>query len=140
MALLEALPAADLAKARGMFGLPESEKLVSFYQCSVRAERNAIKEEHAHVGEMYTTQEDLHPPPPCPYPCTALTTSHPCVCARARAICRYVFEKHVCFDLKVFAFHKQLAVESREIEALLKADEKASSNTIDMQLKVRGPP
>ena len=31
------LPAADIAKARGMFGLPADEKLVGFYQCSVRA-------------------------------------------------------------------------------------------------------
>lgn len=59
------LPAADIAKARGMFALKADEKLVGFYQCSVRAERNAVKDEHAHVGEMY------------------------------------VFEKHVCFDLKV---------------------------------------
>ena len=92
------LPAADIAKARGMFGLPADEKLVSFYQCSVRAEKNAIKEEHAHVGEMY------------------------------------IFDKHVCFDLKVFAFHKQLEIESREIQSLLKSDDKGSK-TIELQLK-----
>ena len=73
-----------MAKVRGMFGLDKEEKLVSFYQCSVRAEKNAIKDEHAHVGEIY------------------------------------VFSQHVCFDLKVFAFHKQLVIESREIQALLK--------------------
>ena len=66
------LPAADIAKARGMFGLGSDEKLISFYQCSVRAEKNAIREEHAHVGEVY------------------------------------IFSKHLCFDLKVFAFHKQM--------------------------------
>ena len=36
----------------------------------------------------------------------------------------YIFEKHVCFDLKVFAFHKQLVVESHTIQALLKTDDK----------------
>lgn len=66
------LPAADIAKARGMFGLAPDEKLISLYQCSVRSEKNAIKEEHAHVGEVY------------------------------------IFTKHLCFDLKVFAFHKQM--------------------------------
>ena len=40
-----------------------------------RAEKNAIKDEHAHVGEVY------------------------------------IFGKYICFDLKVFAFHKQLVIE-----------------------------
>ena len=52
----------------------------------MRAEKNALKDEHAHVGEMY------------------------------------VFAKHVCFDLKVFAFHKQLVIESKDIQSLLKSD------------------
>jgi len=91
------LPAADISKARTMFGLPADEKLMSFYQCSVRAEKNAIKEEHAHVGEAY------------------------------------IFSKHICFDLKVFAFHKQQVVECKDIISLLKVDKHA--NTVDMQLK-----
>ena len=55
-----------------MFGISTDEKLISLYGCSVRSEKNAIKEEHAHVGEVY------------------------------------IFSKHLCFDLKVFAFHKQM--------------------------------
>ena len=92
------LPAADLAKARGMFGLPSDEKLVSFYQCSVRAEKNAVKDEHAHVGEVY------------------------------------IFGKFICFDLKVFAFHKQLVIESKDIQSLLKSSS-SSKNMIELQLK-----
>lgn len=88
------LPAADLAKARGMFGLPSDEKLLSFYQCSVRAEKNAIKDEHAHVGEVY------------------------------------IFAKYICFDLKVFAFHKQLLIESKEIQSLLKTGTSAESKMV----------
>jgi len=91
------LPAADIAKARGMFGLQSDEKLISLYGCSVRSEKNAIKEEHAHVGEVY------------------------------------IFTKHLCFDLKVFAFHKQMVIESKDIVALLKSN--TSNKTIDVQLK-----
>jgi len=94
----QTLPAADIAKARSMFELDKNEKLISFYQGSVRAEKNAIKDEHAHVGEMY------------------------------------VFEKHVCFDLKVFAFHKQLVVQSSDIQALIKPDGKDHTKTIEIQL------
>ena len=95
----QALPAADLAKARGMFGLANDEKLISFYQCSVRAEKNAIKDEHAHVGEVY------------------------------------VFGKFICFDLKVFAFHKQLVIESKDIQALLRADGAGAGKVVELQLK-----
>ena len=33
----------------------------------------------------------------------------------------YIFEKHVCFDLKVFAFHKQWVLDVAEIVAFLKS-------------------
>ena len=33
----------------------------------------------------------------------------------------YIFEKHLCFDLKVFAFHKQWVLDVGEIVAFLKS-------------------
>ena len=85
-----------MAKVRGMFALDKEEKLISFYQCSVRAEKNATGDEYAHVGEV-------------------------------------AFSQHVCFDLKVFAFHKQLVIESKDIQGLL--PEKGPGNVTEMQLK-----
>ena len=45
----------------------------------------------------------------------------------------YVFEKHLCFDWKVFGFHKQQVVPLTDVVALLKSTEVA--NTIEVQGK-----
>ena len=43
----QAVPSADVAKARQMFQRPKDEKLLGIYQCSVRRELNAVKEARA---------------------------------------------------------------------------------------------
>jgi len=45
----------------------------------------------------------------------------------------YVFERHLCFDWKVFGFHKQQVVNMTEVVALLKSTEVA--NTVEVQGK-----
>ena len=45
----------------------------------------------------------------------------------------YLFEKHLCFDWKVFGFHKQQTVDLTDVVALLKSTELA--NTIEVQCK-----
>jgi len=45
----------------------------------------------------------------------------------------YLFEKHLCFDWKVFGFHKQQVVPLQEVVALLKSGEVA--NTVEVQCK-----
>jgi len=45
----------------------------------------------------------------------------------------YVFERHLCFDWKVFGFHKQQVVPLTEVVALLKSTEVA--NTVEVQGK-----
>ena len=43
----------DIQKMRGLFGLPKEEKMMGVYQCSVRREVNAQKEDQPNVGELY---------------------------------------------------------------------------------------
>ena len=45
----------------------------------------------------------------------------------------YVFEKHLCFDWKVFGFHKQQVVPLTDVVALLKSHEVA--NTVEVQAR-----
>ena len=45
----------------------------------------------------------------------------------------YVFEKHLCFDWKVFGFHKQQVVPLTDVVALLKSAEVA--NTVEVQAR-----
>ena len=45
----------------------------------------------------------------------------------------YVFEKHLCFDWKVFGFHKQQVVELENVLALLKSNE--VPNTVEVQVR-----
>jgi len=45
----------------------------------------------------------------------------------------YVFEGHLCFDWKVFGFHKQQVLPLTDVVALLKSDE--LPNTVEVQLK-----
>ena len=45
----------------------------------------------------------------------------------------YVFEKHLCFDWKVFGFHRQQVVPLTDVVALLKSSEQA--NTVDVQAR-----
>ena len=91
------LPAAEISKTRVQFGLPADEKLMSYYQCSVRAENKGVLESQANVGDMF------------------------------------LFAKHLCFDIKVFAFHKQFVIECKDIAGLLRHD--AMRNTVHVQLK-----
>ena len=46
----------------------------------------------------------------------------------------YVFERHLCFDWKVFGFHKQQVVGLEDVLALLKSNEIA--NTVEVQVRV----
>jgi len=89
----------DIAKAHSMFQLPEKEKLISVYQCSVRRELNAVKEGNAHFGELY------------------------------------IFEKHLCFDLKMFAFHKQWVIDVNETVAFLKSQDAETPHVVEVQGK-----
>ena len=91
------LPAAEISKTRVQFGLPADEKLMSYYQCSVRAENKGVLESQANVGDMF------------------------------------LFAKHLCFDIKVFAFHKQFVIECKDIAGLLRHD--VMHNTVHVQLK-----
>ena len=45
----------------------------------------------------------------------------------------YVFERHLCFDWKVFGFHKQQVVGLEDVLALLKSNELA--NTVEVQVR-----
>jgi len=45
----------------------------------------------------------------------------------------YVFEAHLCFDWKVFGFHKQQVLELTDVVALLKSTE--LPNTVEVQIK-----
>ena len=89
----------DIAKAHSMFELPEKEKLISVYQCSVRRELNAVKEGNAHFGELY------------------------------------IFEKHLCFNLKIFAFHKQWVIDVNETVAFLKSQDAETPHVVEVQGK-----
>jgi len=44
---------ADIGKVRGEFNVSDDAKLMGVYECSVRRETNAIKEQHTHFGEVY---------------------------------------------------------------------------------------
>ena len=45
----------------------------------------------------------------------------------------YVFEAHLCFDWKVFGFHKQQVLDLADVVALLKSSE--LPNTVEVQVK-----
>ena len=49
----QAVPSADVAKARQMFQRPKDEKLLGIYQCSVRRELNAVKEARARNSAQF---------------------------------------------------------------------------------------
>ena len=79
----QAVPSADVAKARQMFQRPKDEKLLGIYQCSVRRELNAVKEARAqfrrnscaipaHFGDGRT-----HPPRHAPTALRALLRRTP---------------------------------------------------------------
>ena len=51
----QAVPSADVAKARQMFQRPKDEKLLGIYQCSVRRELNAVKEARAQSAQFRRT-------------------------------------------------------------------------------------
>jgi len=88
----------DIAKMRGLFGLPKEEKLIGVYKCSVTREINAQKEDQPNVGELF------------------------------------IFESHIAFDLKMFAFHKQWVIDARDVVKLLKT----SSNEDVVQIQCKG--
>ena len=45
----------------------------------------------------------------------------------------YLFESHLCFDLKVFAFHKQWVLEMKEVVAFLRSE--SQEKTVDVEGK-----
>jgi beta-adrenergic-receptor kinase len=47
----------------------------------------------------------------------------------------YIFEKHLCFDLKVFAFHKQWVLDVTEIVAFLKSQDAETPYVVEVQGK-----
>jgi beta-adrenergic-receptor kinase len=47
----------------------------------------------------------------------------------------YIFERHLCFDLKVFAFHKQWVLDVTEIVAFLKSQDAETPNVVEVQGK-----
>ena len=92
----QAVPSADVAKARQMFQRPKDEKLLGIYQCSVRRELNAVKEARAQFrrnsGAIPAQFGDgrAHPPrhaptalraPPRRTPTSASSTSSSRTCA-----------------------------------------------------------
>ena len=91
------ITAADISRARSLFNAPADKKLLGVYQCSVRKEVNAVKEQNAHFGDLY------------------------------------IFEHELCFDLKMFAFHKQMKYPTADIAKFLKSD--SEPNAIELQLK-----
>ena len=128
----QAVPSADVAKARQMFQRPKDEKLLGIYQCSVRRELNAVKEARAQFrrnsAQFRRNSGDgrAHPPHHAP---TALRAPQ----ANAHFGELYLFESHLCFDLKVFAFHKQWVLEMKEVVAFLRSE--SQEKTVDVEGK-----
>ena len=135
----QAVPSADVAKARQMFQRPKDEKLLGIYQCSVRRELNAVKEARAQFGAIPAQFRRnscaipaqfgggrAHAPRHAP---TALRSPQ----ANAHFGELYLFESHLCFDLKVFAFHKQWVLEMKEVVAFLRSE--SQEKTVDVEGK-----
>ena len=47
----------------------------------------------------------------------------------------YLFEKHLCFDLKVFAFHKQWVLDVTDTVAFLKSQDAETPHVVEVQGK-----
>ena len=128
----QAVPSADVAKARQMFQRPKDEKLLGIYQCSVRRELNAVKEARAQFRRNSGAIPAqfgggrAHAPRHAP---TALRAPQ----ANAHFGELYLFESHLCFDLKVFAFHKQWVLEMKEVVAFLRSE--SQEKTVDVEGK-----
>lgn len=86
---------ADMLRARQVFGIASSERLVGMYPVSVKREQTGVKEANAHFGDMY------------------------------------IFEKHFCFDIKMFAFHRQMTVDVADVSSVLRSESEA--NTAELQ-------
>ena len=128
----QAVPSADVAKARQMFQRPKDEKLLGIYQCSVRRELNAVKEARAQFRRNSCAIPAqfgggrAHAPRHAP---TDLRSPQ----ANAHFGELYLFESHLCFDLKVFAFHKQWVLEMKEVVAFLRSE--SQEKTVDVEGK-----
>jgi len=94
------LPTTDISHARAKFGLASDQRLIGVYQCSVRREVNAVKEQHAHFGVLY------------------------------------IFDSTLCFDLKMFAFNKQMVIDNADIVSFLRSEPaEGNANTVEVQSK-----
>ena len=128
----QAVPSADVAKARQMFQRPKDEKLLGIYQCSVRRELNAVKEARAQFGAI---PAQFRRKSAAAARTSAPRSDRPPLSPQANAHFGelYLFESHLCFDLKVFAFHKQWVLEMKEVVAFLRSE--SQEKTVDVEGK-----